>query len=163
MGFMVPTIKYGVISEDGYVRATVLEAVKGAYYNPITALIQSAISQYNVSHNLCYSSYVMDEKNYGNIPGITYEEFEVGDKKYKFAQGVPSLLPSILVELKQFRKQAKKDMAASTGSLKEMYNGKQLAYKISMNSVYGFTGVSKGMLPCVPIASTVTCRGRNIS
>ena len=41
-----------------------------------------------------------------------------------------------------------------------MYNGKQLAYKVSMNSVYGFTGASKGMLPCVPIASSVTRKGR---
>jgi DNA polymerase delta subunit 1 len=44
--------------------------------------------------------------------------------------------------------------------MKEVYNGKQLAYKISMNSVYGFTGAGKGILPCVPIASTTTCRGR---
>ena len=31
-----------------------------------------------------------------------------------------------------------------------------------MNSVYGFTGAGKGMLPCVPIASTVTCKGRSM-
>ena len=43
-----------------------------------------------------------------------------------------------------------------------MYNGKQLAYKVSMNSVYGFTGASKGMLPCVPIASSVTRKGRTM-
>jgi DNA polymerase delta subunit 1 len=46
--------------------------------------------------------------------------------------------------------------------MKEVYNGKQLAYKISMNSVYGFTGAGKGILPCVPIASTTTCRGREM-
>ena len=51
-------------------------------------------------------------------------------------------------------------MAAASGSMKEVYNGKQLAYKISMNSVYGFTGAGKGILPCVPIASTTTCKGR---
>jgi hypothetical protein len=43
-----------------------------------------------------------------------------------------------------------------------VYNGKQLAYKISMNSVYGFTGAGKGMLPCVPIAATVTMKGRSM-
>jgi DNA polymerase delta subunit 1 len=53
-------------------------------------------------------------------------------------------------------------MAQSTGALKEMYNGKQLAYKVSMNSVYGFTGAAKGMLPCVQIASTVTLKGRSM-
>jgi DNA polymerase delta subunit 1 len=46
--------------------------------------------------------------------------------------------------------------------MEAVYNGQQLAYKISMNSIYGFTGASKGMLPCVAIASTVTMRGRQM-
>ena len=158
MGFMVPTISWGQYSAEGYEGATVLEAQKGAYYTPITALdFEGLYPSIMMAHNLCYSSMVMDSK-YENIPGITYETFGF----YKFAQDVPSLLPSILLELKQFRKQAKKDMAQSTGALKEMYNGKQLAYKVSMNSVYGFTGASKGMLPCVQIASTVTLKGRSM-
>jgi len=163
LGYMVPTIKYGAIPEEPYEGATVLEAQKGAYYTPITALdFEALYPSIMMAHNLCYSTYVMNEKDYGNVPGVEYETFKVGEKTYKFAQGVPSLLPAILLELKQFRKKAKKDMAAATGSMKEVYNGKQLAYKISMNSVYGFTGAGKGILPCVPIASTTTCRGRGM-
>jgi DNA polymerase delta subunit 1 len=161
MGFMVPTIRYGQLPEEPYEGATVLEAQKGAYYTPITALdFEALYPSIMMAHNLCYSTYVMNEKDYGNVPGIEYETFKIGDRTYKFAQDVPSLLPAILLELKQFRKKAKKDMAAATGYMKEVYNGKQLAYKISMNSVYGFTGAGKGILPCVPIASTTTCRGR---
>jgi len=163
LGYMVPTIKYGSLPEEQYEGATVLEAQKGAYYTPITALdFEALYPSIMMAHNLCYSTYVMDERKYGNIPGITYETFDIGDKTYKFAQDVPSLLPAILDELKQFRKKAKRDMAAATGSMKEVYNGKQLAYKVSMNSVYGFTGAGKGILPCVPIASTTTCRGRGM-
>jgi DNA polymerase delta subunit 1 len=163
LGFMVPTIRYGAIPEEPYEGATVLEAQKGAYYTPITALdFEALYPSIMMAHNLCYSSYVMDEKKYGNVPGITYETFNIGDRTYKFAQDVPSLLPSILLELKQFRKQAKRDMANATGFMKEVYNGKQLAYKISMNSVYGFTGAGKGILPCVPIASTTTSKGRSM-
>ena len=163
LGFMVPTIRYGAIPEEPYEGATVLEAQKGAYYTPITALdFESLYPSIMMAHNLCYSSYVMDEKKYGAVPGITYETFKIADRTYKFAQDVPSLLPSILLELKQFRKQAKRDMAGATGFMKEVYNGKQLAYKVSMNSVYGFTGAVKGILPCVPIASTTTCKGRSM-
>jgi len=163
LGFMVPTIRYGAVPEEPYEGATVLEAHKGAYYTPITALdFEALYPSIMMAHNLCYSTYVMDERRYGNIPGVKYETFQIGDRTYKFAQDVPSLLPSILLELKQFRKKAKKDMAAATGGMKEVYNGKQLAYKISMNSVYGFTGAGKGILPCVPIASTTTCRGRGM-
>ena len=161
LGYMVPTIKYGSLPEEPYEGATVLEAQKGAYYTPITALdFEALYPSIMTAHNLCYSTLVMDERRYGNIPGVEYETFTVGDRTYKFAQNVSSLLPSILIELKQFRKKAKKDMAAATGAMKEVYNGKQLAYKISMNSVYGFTGAGKGILPCVPIASTTTCKGR---
>ena len=163
LGYMVPTIRYGAIPIEPYEGATVLEAQGGAYYTPITALdFEALYPSIMMAHNLCYSTFVMDEKRYGNIPGITYEKFDLNGKTYKFAQGVPSLLPAILLELKQFRKQAKKDMAAATGFMKEVYNGKQLAYKISMNSIYGFTGAGKGILPCVPIASTTTFKGRSM-
>jgi len=159
MGYLVPTIAWGEGMVNGYEGATVLEAQKGAYYTPITALdFEALYPSIMVAHNLCYSTLIMNPKyeDKERYPDLEIETFG----QFKFVQNVPSLLPSILTELKQFRKQAKKDMANSSGSLKQMYNGKQLAYKISMNSVYGFTGASKGMLPCVPIASSVTRKGR---
>ena len=162
MGFIIPVIRRGSEPDTGYVGATVLEAHSGAYYKPITALdFEGLYPSIMMAHNLCYSSLVMDPK-YENIPGVEYETFKVGDVTYKFAQNVDTLLPSILRELKQFRKMAKKDMANATGYMKDVYNGKQLAYKISMNSVYGFTGAGKGMLPCLPIASSVTLMGRSM-
>lgn len=161
-GFMVPTIQYGKVAHEQYEGATVLDAQKGAYYNPITALdFEGLYPSIMMAHNLCYSTLVLDPK-YDNIPGVNYESFEIDGKTYKFVQDVPSLIPEILLELKMARKQAKKDMAAATGQMKAVYNGKQLAYKISSNSVYGFTGAGKGMLPCVPIAATVTYEGRHM-
>ena len=158
IGFMVPTIRWGQSPGDTYEGATVLEAQTGAYYTPITALdFEGLYPSIMIAHNLCYSTLVLDDR-YANVPGVEYEVFG----GHKFAQNVPSLLPAVLVELKQFRKKAKQDMAAATGSMKQVYNGKQLAYKISMNSVYGFTGAGKGMLPCVPIAATVTMKGRSM-
>ena len=159
-GFKVPALEYGSTPEQGYEGATVLDAEKGAYYTPITALdFASLYPSIMMAHNLCYSTLVMDTHKYGNISGIEYEQFG----EHRFAQNVPSVLPAILNDLKAFRKQAKKDMANATSSaMKEVYNGKQLAYKISMNSMYGFTGASKGILPCMAIASTTTRKGRSM-
>ena len=163
IGFLIPTIRRGPEAstsvEDGYQGATVLEAQTGAYYGPITALdFASLYPSIMCAHNLCYSSLVMDAK-YDNLPGVIYEQFGPN----RFAQGTESLLPAILTDLKAFRKKAKKLMAAAEGTpMEAIYNGQQLAYKISMNSIYGFTGASKGMLPCVAIASTVTMRGRQM-
>ena len=182
-GFMVPTIQYGKVPHEQYEGATVLDAQIGAYYTPITALdFEGLYPSIMMAHNLCYSSLVLDPK-YDNLPNVEYESFDIktpsidpdGKQRvgkdgtlvfnintYKFVQNVPSLIPEILLELKMARKQAKKDMANSTGQMKAVYNGKQLAYKISGNSVYGFTGAGKGMLPCVPIAATVTFEGRHM-
>lgn len=43
-----------------------------------------------------------------------------------------------------------------------MLNGRQLALKISANSVYGFTGASVGKLPCLEISQSVTAYGRQM-
>ena len=163
LNFIIPTFRRPPDgaggADDGYQGATVLEAQTGAYYGPITALdFASLYPSIMCAHNLCYSTLVMDPK-YDNLPGVEYETYG----PHKFAQGVVSLLPTILTDLKTFRKKAKKLMALNEGTpLEAIYNGQQLAYKISMNSIYGFTGASKGMLPCVAIASTVTMRGRQM-
>lgn len=51
---------------------------------------------------------------------------------------------------------------ATDPMIKAVQNGRQLALKISANSVYGFTGATVGQLPCLPIASSVTAYGRNL-
>jgi len=159
LGFMIPTMYSKATGDEKYQGATVLDAQTGAYYGPITALdFASLYPSIMRAHNLCYSSLVVDPR-FANVPGVTYEQYG----PYRFAQGVPSLLPSILNELAAFRKKAKKLMAQTEGTpMEAVYNGQQLAYKISMNSIYGFTGATKGMLPCIAIASTVTMRGRQM-
>jgi DNA polymerase delta subunit 1 len=167
LNFIIPTFKQPAMvagDSDGYQGATVLDAQTGAYYGPITALdFASLYPSIMCAHNLCYSTLVMDPR-YDNLPGVEYEQYG----PHRFAQmsdGKPvvSLLPTILMDLKAFRKKAKKLMAQHEGTpMEAIYNGQQLAYKISMNSIYGFTGASKGMLPCVAIASTVTMRGRQM-
>ena len=159
IGFMIPTLYSKATGDEKYQGATVLDAQTGAYYGPITALdFASLYPSIMRAHNLCYSSLVIDPR-FSNVPGVVYEQYG----PYRFAQGVPSLLPAILNELAAFRKKAKKLMAQAEGTpMEAVYNGQQLAYKISMNSIYGFTGASKGMLPCVAIASTVTMRGRQM-
>ena len=161
LGFIIPVFRAppGAVSDDKYQGATVLEAQTGAYYTPITALdFASLYPSIMCAHNLCYSSLVMDPQ-FDNLEGVEYEQFG----PFRFAQNVPSLLPSILTDLKAFRKKAKKLMATAEGTpMEAVYNGQQLAYKISMNSIYGFTGASKGMLPLLAIASTVTMRGRQM-
>ncbi|CAK0805247.1 unnamed protein product, partial [Prorocentrum cordatum] len=78
------------------------------------------------------------------------------------------LLPSILERLLAARKQAKKALASVAGASidaetkRKVLNGRQLALKLSANSVYGFTGAMNGPLPCLELAGAVTAYGREM-
>ena len=88
-----------------------------------------------------------------------------GRKHHRFAKSTTrkGILPEILSELLSARKIAKKAMKkAKDPFTKSIQNGRQLALKIACNSIYGFTGVGKGYLPCWPIAATTTTIGRQM-
>ena len=73
-------------------------------------------------------------------------------------QGV---LPILEEHLLNARKAVKKLMKTEKNpDVYAMLNAKQLAIKISCNSVYGFTGASYGMYSEQDIAETITCTGR---
>lgn len=46
--------------------------------------------------------------------------------------------------------------------MRNVLDGRQLALKISANSVYGFTGAQVGHLPCLAISASVTNYGREM-
>lgn len=148
--------------QEEYEGATVLSAKKGAYMDvPITGLdFASLYPTIMMAHNLCHSTFVTDEKYV--VEGVEYFEFE----GHRFAQNIEGVLPKLLRSLAKNRKQAKKDMAKAKDDgdmfMYAVYNGKQLAFKVSMNSIYGFCGASVGALPCKPVAQTTTGVGRGM-
>ena len=162
---LVPTIQDGK-SNESFVGATVLDAKKGAYMNKVITGLDFASLYPTImrAHNLCYNSIVLDPV-YLNLPEVEYEtiSWDANGKhnKYTFAQTTQGILPKLLETLALSRKKAKKDMAnAKDPFMKQVYNGKQLAFKVSMNSIYGFC--SAFMLPCQPISACVTTIGRNM-
>lgn len=73
------------------------------------------------------------------------------------------LLPEILESLLAARKRAKNELKNETDPFKRsVLDGRQLALKISANSVYGFTGAQVGKLPCLEISGSVTAYGRTM-
>lgn len=73
------------------------------------------------------------------------------------------LLPEILESLLSARKRAKNELKVETDPFKRsVLDGRQLALKISANSVYGFTGAQVGKLPCLEISGSVTAYGRTM-
>lgn len=148
-----------------YEGATVLPPKPGYYTTPVSTLdFASLYPSIMQAFNLCFSSIVLDPE-YANMPDVQYGRYPIGEKEWVFQEKHRGLLPKILAELVDARRQCKKEMKKyEKGSLDyKLADGKQLALKISCNSVYGFTGVLKnGMFPCMPVAVATTFNGRNL-
>ena len=169
LGLLVPTLAKaggggggdGGGGDEGYEGATVIEPLRGFYDEPIATLdFASLYPSIMMAHNLCYSTLVAPEDAKALPDGAA--EKTPGEAIYFVRAAVTKgVLPAILEELLAARKRAKADMAKATDPFViAVQNGRQLALKVSANSVYGFTGATVGMLPCLAISATVTAYGR---
>ncbi|RZC17605.1 DNA polymerase delta catalytic subunit [Glycine soja] len=142
----------------------VLEARAGFYEKPIATLdFASLYPSIMMAYNLCYCTLVIPEDARKlNIPPESVNRTPSGETfvKSNLQKGI---LPEILEELLTARKRAKADLKEAKDPLeKAVLDGRQLALKISANSVYGFTGATIGQLPCLEISSSVTSYGRQM-
>ena len=147
-------------SEGQYEGAVVIEPTRGFYKDPVATLdFASLYPSIMMAHNLCYSTLVPKFKaNLYKPEDITQTPNGDFFVKPHVKKGI---LPIILQELLSARKKAKQELAKATDPFeKAVLDGRQLALKISANSVYGFTGAQVGQLPCLAISSSVTSFGR---
>eukprot|EP01022_Parablepharisma_sp_SALTPOND_P033165 TRINITY_DN88253_c2_g1_i1.p1 TRINITY_DN88253_c2_g1~~TRINITY_DN88253_c2_g1_i1.p1 ORF type:complete len:857 (-),score=79.52 TRINITY_DN88253_c2_g1_i1:1460-4030(-) len=163
-GIVIPTIRMEKGTEEGiqYEGATVIEPKAGFYEKPVVTLdFASLYPSIMIAHNICYTTLVPNEK-LSQLDPTMYERSPTGECFVR--TGVKEgLLPSILRKLLDARKRARELLAKEKNPLtKAVLNGRQLALKISANSVYGFTGAVRGMLPCIAISSAVTSYGREM-
>jgi DNA polymerase delta subunit 1 len=167
MGFIVTDMPTQVVSEGKYVGATVLEPTPG-YYNTVPVVTSDFASLYPSimrSKNLCFCTWVPPGTQ---LPDhVVTEEFQFADgRKATFVQKQTheGVLPRILKALGEARKATRTHMKKIDKSdpMHGLLDGRQLAYKISANSVYGFTGANKGMYPLKLIAEVTTCVGRQM-
>lgn len=142
--------------------ATVIEPVKGFYSVPIATLdFSSLYPSIMMAHNLCYTT-VLDNRQREQLKPDQFIRTPSGDHFVK-ASVRKGLLPEILEDLLSARKKAKTDLKNETDPFrKKVLDGRQLALKISANSVYGFTGAQVGKLPCLAISKSVTAFGRTM-
>lgn len=166
-----------------YQGATVIEPKTGFYVESISTLdFESLYPSIMIHFNLCPSVFVgHDIKNFDDLSSKgavaethsihhtilvdsvadRYEEF---DRTYTFVKSVQGVVPKLLQHLLAARKVAKKAMNNAKDDFeRSVQNGRQLALKMSCNSVYGFFGVNpqKGLMSCKPVAAVTTLKGRS--
>ncbi len=143
-----------------------------------------------MAYNICYSTLVMEAKYAKCLgvvyESISWKEDDGREMSFSYAQktadGQPavSVIPTLQRELVQARKAVKKErdmvVKPQLAALKEakgspaeiaelelkvrVLTGRELAIKVSMNSIYGFTSAFK--LNCMSLAASVTAKGREM-
>jgi len=173
-------------SGEKYEGATVVEPKPGLYtklpvvVNDFSSLYPSIM----ISHNLCNSTNVRRPQDRAK-PGV--EVHELDGVRTHFSTRAPGIMSTMLKDTLARRKLAKKEKErleqarerlrqrpdddpefAEFGGkqrliqLIEVMDKRQLALKVSANSVYGFTGAEVGSFPDRDVASTTTFLGRGM-
>ncbi|XP_050666507.1 DNA polymerase delta catalytic subunit [Leptidea sinapis] len=162
-GYLMPAY-HGQGSDDQFEGATVIEPKKGYYADPISTLdFASLYPSIMMAHNLCYTTLVPPHLQ--KELNLDSGDVTITPSKNMFVKSNirKGLLPEILESLLNARKKAKADLKQEKDPFKRsVLDGRQLALKISANSVYGFTGAQVGKLPCLEISGSVTAYGRTM-
>lgn len=156
------------VPNEGYKGASVIDAKKGFYEKDPVVTMDFASLYPSIMRlkQLCYTTIVKDSK-YRGIDGVVYEDHEVSEgvsATFAHRPGSKSILCELEEVLGDERKATKKLMKSEKDPFAySLLDSKQKAQKVTMNSIYGFTGtVNSGMLPLVEIAAAVTSTGRDM-
>lgn len=164
LNLLIPHVvrEKSIESDESYEGATVFEPKKGFYPRPIATLdFASLYPSIMMAKNMCYST-LLKPHELKNFSPDQYETTTMGHCfiKEDIKKGV---LPMILKELLDARQKAKDELKIEKDPFKKaVLDGRQLALKVSANSVYGYTGATIGKLPCLEISSSVTAYGREV-
>jgi len=155
----------------GYEGATVFPPTVGVHYEPIpvldyASLYPRSMIYINISHEC-----IVTDFHYDNLPDyiyqtVTYNNNDGTTTTCKFAKkkdNSKGILPLILVELLDKRSATKKLMESSDSVfLKNIYDGLQLAYKVTANSLYGQVGAPTSSIYMKELAASTTATGRKM-
>ena len=159
---LIPNLKREAGGNETYEGATVIEPKRGFYDVPVVTLdFASLYPSIMMAHNLCYTTLLQP----GQAEGLSKDDYVATPLGPCFVKASvrKGILPQILENLLAARSRAKADLKKATDPLRRaVLDGRQLALKISANSVYGFTGATVGQLPMLEISSAVTAFGRQM-
>jgi DNA polymerase elongation subunit (family B) len=161
--------------DDKYEGATVFDPIKGVHIEPVivddySSLYPSSMIMKNLSHN----SIVLDPQ-YDNLPGYKYHEqsYNKSDgtiKVCRFAEKIDedpmknkATIPRILMKLLTTRKKCNAMKECEKDPFKKaVWDGLQLAYKITANSLYGQCGSPVSPISLRDLAACTTSIGRDM-
>ena len=157
-------------TKSSFEGAIVFDPIPNVEYEAIVvkdyaSLYPSSIIHKNMSHET-----IVEDTQYDNIPGITYYNSQIKDsdgsiKLIRFAKKERKLgiIPTILDNLLNERKRIKKEMGKEKDPFKsKILDAKQLAVKLTANSLYGQLGAAFSHIYKRELAACTTSTGREM-
>ena len=175
-GFLIKVLPRIEKSDDddkvGYEGAIVLTPEPKFHRVPISvndysSLYPSSMIAENISHEM-----IVEDSQYDNLPDYTYNVIKFDQKlpdgtteemvcKYAKKTGEFGVIPEILNDLLTERKAVRKMAESETDVfMKAVYEGRQLALKLTANSLYGQIGAGTSPVCYVKLAASTTAVGR---
>ena len=169
-GYLIPVLRKPtdvMNDEAGYEGAIVFDPVKGIHFEPIPVLDFNSLYPNSArEENISHETYVMSPK-FDNLPGLKYNEVRYTEKGSdrevvcRYVANKVGIIPEILSELLTERKATQAKMKEETDPFKKRnLDGKQLALKITANSLYGQLGATTSPIYLKPLAASITAVGR---
>nr|AAF80109.1 DNA polymerase [Suid betaherpesvirus 2] len=153
--------------DESYRGATVLDPHVGYYASPVIVMdFASLYPSIMIANNLCYSTLILNDEDVTGIDEKDILTVHVNKNTvYRFVRsGVrESMLGTLLSRWLRKRKEVKARMKRCEDPMLALILDKQqLALKVTCNAFYGFTGAVHGLLPCLPLAASITSIGRDM-
>ena len=180
MGFVIQDEK--ISNKESYDGATVIEPIPGMYKNVIpfdfASLYPTTMISFNIDYSTCIHPDFMESVPIEKCNIIEWQEhkecshehniFNCKSYRYMFLKEPKGIIPTLLENLLEARKKTRNEMKQlqCNSELNQqrlsILEKRQLAFKLSANSVYGFLGVKDGYLPFKPLAQSTTAKGREM-
>jgi DNA polymerase elongation subunit (family B) len=169
-GFAFPVIRKPIEDQDKYEGAIVFDPIPSAIYEALSVKDYASLYPSSILHkNMSHETKIIDER-YDNLPGVVYYNayFRESNGKFEYRRFAKvdnqyGVIPKILDFLLKERKRVKKLMKTETDPFKlAILEAKQLAFKLTANSLYGQLGAGTSPVRDRDIAACTTSTGREM-
>ena len=169
-GYVFPVQKASLEKLPSYEGAIVFDPEPNVEYDALAVKDYSSLYPSSIMHkNMSHETIVYNQK-YDNLPGIEYYnakfiEYDGSIQYRRFAKvnGELGIVPKILQSLLGERKAVKRLMKKETDQFKKnILDAKQLALKITANSLYGGLGADISPVKQRDIAACTTSTGQEM-
>ena len=169
--YFFPVLEKASDKDSGYEGAIVFDPIPNVYYQPLVTKDYASLYPSSIIHkNMSHETMLGKNSDYDSLEGVKYynAQFKQSDgtiKYVRFAQkdDKPGVVPMILQNLLRERKAVKKQMKIEKDIFKyKILDAKQLALKITANSLYGQLGAPTSPIYLKAIAACTTSTGREM-